>query len=330
MYRHVLNTLENATMPYADTIAVNSQFTKTVVQETFPALRQRSLPVLYPALDTTSLDVAMDVGDDPNTHKNDRKPIVSLNRYERKKNLQLLLLAVQWIRQHHPTVEIPMIIIAGGYDVHNVENVEYRGELGQMVENYNLSDVVTFEQSISDVRRRTLLRTALAVVYTPSNEHFGIVPLEAMYCETPVLAVASGGPLESIVDGKTGYTRPPTAAAFGEALLTWIQDPNLARTMGISGRQHVQDHFGMTPRLTNEWEALLQATLAQGQARQRQRNIDDPPYRVFQWVYVTDALLAIAMYFMLLYGLRHLQILDHKESLLNGILHAFRRNEDEL
>lgn len=41
--------------------------------------------------------------------------------------------------------------------------------------------------------RSTLLRQASCVLYTPSNEHFGIVPVEAMCSEAPVIAVNSGG-----------------------------------------------------------------------------------------------------------------------------------------
>ena len=43
------------------------------------------------------------------------------------------------------------------------------------------------------------------LLYTPAGEHFGIVPLEAMYCGTPVLAVNSGGPLETVDHGVTGW-----------------------------------------------------------------------------------------------------------------------------
>jgi len=43
------------------------------------------------------------------------------------------------------------------------------------------------------------------MLYTPENEHFGIVPVEAMYCGCIVLACNSGGPTESIVDAQTGF-----------------------------------------------------------------------------------------------------------------------------
>jgi glycosyltransferase involved in cell wall biosynthesis len=78
-------------------------------------------------------------------------------------------------------------------------------ELQRLVTELGLEDLVQFRQSISDAERADLLQKALAVVYTPDREHFGIVPLEAMYAGTPVVAVASGGPMETIQDGVTGF-----------------------------------------------------------------------------------------------------------------------------
>ena len=61
---------------------------------------------------------------------------------------------------------------------------------------------------MSDERRRDLLARSHALVYTPSNEHFGIVPLEAMAAGRPVIAVDSGGPRESVLHGRTGWLCP--------------------------------------------------------------------------------------------------------------------------
>lgn len=54
-----------------------------------------------------------------------------------------------------------------------------------------------------------LYAECLCVLYTPENEHFGIVPLEAMAAGKPVLACKSGGPVESIIDRITGFTCDP-------------------------------------------------------------------------------------------------------------------------
>jgi alpha-1,3/alpha-1,6-mannosyltransferase len=83
---------------------------------------------------------------------------------------------------------------------------------------YNQVEVgshVTFIRSFTDEQKAYLLRRAAAVVYTPSNEHFGIVPLECMAAFRPVLAVASGGPLESVKDGETGFLLQPTPEVSG-------------------------------------------------------------------------------------------------------------------
>jgi alpha-1,3/alpha-1,6-mannosyltransferase len=58
------------------------------------------------------------------------------------------------------------------------------------------------------------------------NEHFGMVPLEAMAAQRPVVACASGGPVESIVDGVTGYLCPPMPGAFADAAARLLQDPD--------------------------------------------------------------------------------------------------------
>lgn len=72
--------------------------------------------------------------------------------------------------------------------------------------------------SFSDAQRSALLAAACAVVYTPANEHFGIVPLEAMAASRPVIACNSGGPTESIRDGETGFLCDPDPAAFAAAM----------------------------------------------------------------------------------------------------------------
>ena len=66
---------------------------------------------------------------------------------------------------------------------------------------------VLFLLSVPSQLKSSLLNTAKLLIYTPSNEHFGIVPLEAMLVGVPVLAANSGGPLETVTDPETGWLR---------------------------------------------------------------------------------------------------------------------------
>jgi alpha-1,3/alpha-1,6-mannosyltransferase len=317
MYRRIMDRLEASTMACSDTTVVNSQFTRQTVLQTFPSLvsQQQTLPVLYPALDTSSLDAVVE------QQQTKQYQLVSLNRFERKKNLGLLIEAAAWLREHQPDVKLPHIIIAGGYDVKNVENVEYRAELQQLADRMQVK--VDFRLSISDAMRAELLHTSLAVVYTPAGEHFGIVPLEAMYAGTPVVAVNSGGPVETIIDSTTGYLCEPTAASFGQALSKLLQNPSLAAAMGQAGRQHVQENFGQE-RLLREWKELTELTVLRGRARL----VKAGQYRLAKsLIYLMEALVTLFLCLLLTWMLRQCSILEPSESIWGSLRKALRRDE---
>jgi alpha-maltose-1-phosphate synthase len=108
-----------------------------------------------------------------------------------------------------------------------------------------------------------------AVFVCPSvYEPFGIINLEAMACETPVVASAVGGIPDIIVEGETGLLVPFEAAGdheaeprdparfasdLAEAINTVLRQPDKAAAMGRAGRQRVVDRFS--------WRAVADQTL---------------------------------------------------------------------
>jgi glycogen synthase len=84
-----------------------------------------------------------------------------------------------------------------------------------------------------------------AVFCCPSvYEPFGLINLEAMACETPVVASAVGGILEVVEDGVTGLLVPPRRPdRLGEALTALLTDRERGRAMGKAGRARVEDRF---------------------------------------------------------------------------------------
>ncbi len=64
---------------------------------------------------------------------------------------------------------------------------------------------IQFTGWIDDEQLRGLVGTAIATLYVPRDEDFGMSPIESMSAGKPVIGVAEGGLLETILDGETGY-----------------------------------------------------------------------------------------------------------------------------
>ena len=120
--------------------------------------------------------------------------------------------------------------------------------------------------------QRTWLLTSSstqALLYTPTNEHFGIIPIEGMISRLPVLACSSGGPTESIVDPdfsnsptelRTGWLRQPTASAWSEAILEILRLSAEDRAaLGLRARQRAVTAFSLDAMAKNIEEALTEA-----------------------------------------------------------------------
>jgi glycogen synthase len=102
-----------------------------------------------------------------------------------------------------------------------------------------------------------------AVFACPSvYEPFGIINLEAMACERPVVASAVGGIPEVVVPGTTGLLVPPAdPGTLAEALNRILRDPALARQLGRAGRRRVEDHFSwasIAARTRRMYDELLE------------------------------------------------------------------------
>jgi len=94
-----------------------------------------------------------------------------------------------------------------------------------------------------------------AVFACPSvYEPFGIINLEAMACETPVVATRVGGIKEVVVNEETGLLVPPgEPAKLGRAITRILEDPQTGAKMGKAGRRHVLRNF--------TWDRIAARTL---------------------------------------------------------------------
>lgn len=246
IYRYPIDYLEEWTTGFANIILVNSHFTDEIFHKTFKSLANISTEILYPCLNLENFDKYQSNNID--RLLTDTKTIfLSINRYERKKNLSLAIQALKILYDKNGLIDKSVhLIIAGGYDNQNVENIEHYEELIQLARYLKMDKNITFLKNLSDQQKHDLLVQCTAVLYTPENEHFGIVPIEAMYMKKPVIAINSGGPKETIIDNETGLLCESNSNSFSNAMLRFIVDENLSVEMGNKGHDRVVKHFNYT------------------------------------------------------------------------------------
>ena len=255
-YRAPIDWIEETSTGAAHKILVNSHYTQDVFRTTFRTLAHVETHVVHPAVDvpktlTTREDAWMQLETDENNQdvaefcRRAKHLFLSLNRFERKKGLELALEALEWMHQNTSVDgdDLPCLVVAGGYDPRIHADVQYNMELVDMQEKAQSKAHVLFLHNVTDTTKHALLSCCTAVLYTPTFEHFGIVPLEAMAREKPVVACNSGGPMETILHQKTGFLVEPCPSAFAEAMQALTSDPSRAAHMGRLAREHVQQRF---------------------------------------------------------------------------------------
>ena len=281
VYRYFIDIFEESSTGCANEIVVNSKFTSGIFAENFHNLGKVCKPqVLYPAIQIPDINAATTGKESIQYAEGYDFIFASLNRYERKKNIPLAIhafhLLLQDIKKNTGAKEKyrVLLVIAGGYDERVAENVEHFEELVSLVNECgdDVSCNTIFRRSISDAERNALLTCATAILYTPSNEHFGIVPLEAMCRETPVIAVSSGGPLESVVHEKTGFLCDESAQSFADAMLKLILDDTLTIQMGRSARVHTKQKFSFEAMVAQLECGLQSAVQCKGKTRPREED----------------------------------------------------------
>ena len=277
-YRIPFDVIEGWSTGCADGIAVNSKFTRSVFRATFSGMRSRDLKVIYPCVDTENSKLNIS---EPRLWP-DKKIFLSINRFEGKKNLALAIRAYAGLSAEERSRA--KLVMAGGWDPRAPENAVTHRELQVLTESLNLThatfrsndtlstDLTTddvdalFLLSIPNDLKLRLLHTASLLIYTPKDEHFGIVPLEAMLAGVPVLATNTGGPLETIYDGRTGWLRNPDKVELWTDVMRKPLIPSNAdtlRAMGQRGRERVMAEFShtkMTESLDKEVQQMCQST----------------------------------------------------------------------
>jgi len=118
------------------------------------------------------------------------------------------------------------------------------GELQRLAAKLGIADRLIFTGKRQPDELRDYYSAVDVAVTTPWYEPFGLTPLEAMACGTPIIGSAVGGITYTVEDGKTGYLVPPhDPETLALRLRQVLSDPDLQARMGRAGRARVVRDF---------------------------------------------------------------------------------------
>jgi len=248
----------------AAVIAVSAAMRDDVLSS-YPAIDPGRVHVVHNGIDTDDWRPAADpdrvreLGVDP-----DRPSVVFVGRITRQKGLPLFLRSVAELPP-----EVQIVLCAGAPDTPEIE-AEVVGLVDGLARTRD--GVVWIREMLPRRDVIALLTSATAFACPSIYEPLGIVNLEAMACETAVVATATGGipevvvdsgddtqtgrlvPIEQATDGSGTPLDPDRYVAdFAAALNEVVADPERARAMGKAGRQRAIDAFS--------WGAIAERTV---------------------------------------------------------------------
>ena len=257
----VSSWIEQQAFAGADAIIAVSEGMRRDILRCYPGLDESRLTVVHNGIDPEQWQPLPDpqlqrsLGIDPG-----RRSVVFVGRITRQKGLTHLLRAAAELPD-----DVQLVLCAGAPDT---PELLAEVEAGVRALSAARSGVVWLDRVLSREELRAAL-TAATVFACPSiYEPLGIVNLEAMACGAPVVATATGGIPEVVLDGVTGRLVPieqlqdgtgtPLDSARFEAdlaatLLEVLDDPAAAAQLGRSGRERAIASFS--------WASIAQRTL---------------------------------------------------------------------
>jgi starch synthase len=252
--------MERTAILDADAIIAVSHGTKADILRAYPEVDAAKVHVIYNGIDlheyqkTTATDALVKYGVDVSAPY-----VLFVGRITRQKGVVHLVEAVKYLPKG-----MQLVLCAGAPDT-----PEIAAEMRAGVEAAQAAggNIVWIEKMVTKPEAIELYSNCRVFCCPSVYEPFGIINLEAMACGAPVVASATGGILEVVVDGVTGYLvpfEPDHVTGFpvhpdkfsrdlAGCLAELMANPVLCKRMGEAGRRRVEETFA--------WEAIAKQTV---------------------------------------------------------------------
>ncbi len=220
LYRAAARRLDREATRAATRVLVNSAFTQRTVREIYGI-----------ASSVTERGVDSDQFR-PRPDLTRRREVLSVGALQPNKGFEFLIDSVARIPSH---ARPPLRLIG------NAERSGHRAALSRLAAAHGVA--LTIERDVPDELLAQRYAEAALFVYAPHREPLGLAPVEAMSCGTPVVAVAEGGVMETVVADVTGRLVARDASEFGEAVAALLADPAARLRLGANARQLVVERW---------------------------------------------------------------------------------------
>jgi glycosyltransferase involved in cell wall biosynthesis len=181
------------------------------------------------------------------------KAILMVGTQSYKKNIESMLVAFDILLSNFGEKNIRLKIVGA--------ETEYQRRLKALSDKLNIADHIDFVGLVSDQELKQLYQEAWVVVYPTLNEPFGLVPIEAMMYNTPIIGSNQGGVLETTIDGATSIqVNPLSPKEIADAVGTLLSNKDKVIQIGREGYKHAIKNFSLEAFINRfEWLAGIRS-----------------------------------------------------------------------
>ncbi|HDP73945.1 MAG TPA: glycosyltransferase family 1 protein [Candidatus Woesearchaeota archaeon] len=211
-------------LPFRKIITVSNVVRQALIKEY--GVKEKRLNVVFNGADVGLIDSIK-------RQKQDNS-IIYIGRLIPHKHIDDLLLSFKEVHKENSGIKLK--IIGEGQE---------KGSLIKMSKKLGISQRVRFLGRLADYKDVIAeIKKSLFLVLPSTREGFGMVLAEANACRKPVVAYASGGVLDVVMDGKNGFlVEPRNVKDLSKMMNALAKDKKLREKMGIVGRTLVEQHF---------------------------------------------------------------------------------------
>ena len=245
--------MERTAILDADAVIAVSESTRADILRVYPEVGGDRIHVIHNGVDlaeyqkTSETKTLADYGIDPAIPY-----VLFIGRITRQKGVTYLVDAIRYLPP-----ETQVVLCAGAPDTPEIA-AELRRKVAQARQSH--PRIIWIEKMVTKQEAIQLYSHARVFCCPSIYEPFGIINLEAMACRAPVVASATGGITEAVVNGETGYLIPfeqdpvtsfpvnpeKFARDFAAGINRLLEDPARCERFGDAGRRRVEQSFSWT------------------------------------------------------------------------------------